>query len=285
VINSNFISISSKLIFNFTLPTLIFLKVSSLESASSIPFYTVGVIYSVTVVVFILTWLIAAKLIQSGACLGAFMQGSCRGNFATVGLAASAGLYGVEGLSEAALLLAFIVPLYNVLGVIALVVPLGAEHKLSRTEIMKELFLNPIVLAVIVALPFSYFGISLPALVQNTGNYLAELTIPLALIGIGGTLQFVSRDYSFKQALSSSLIKVILLPIIGMVVVMLLDFSIQTRGVLFIFFACPTTMATFVMAQAMGANDKLASAIVVISTCLSSVTMVLGLFILQQYFS
>lgn len=284
VINANFISISSKLVFNLTLPSLIFLKVSSLDSSTPVPFSIVAIIVSVTVGVFIVTWLIASKWIASGTSFGAFMQGSYRGNFATVGLAASAGVYGVDGLLQAALLLAFIVPVYNILGVIALVVPLGQEHQLSRTSIAKELFLNPIVLAVVIALPFAYFDLSLPLFIQNTGNYLAELTIPLALIGVGGTLQFVGRDYSFKQALSASLIKVMLLPSIGMAVAMAFGFRGQDLGILFIFFACPTTMATFIMAQAMGADDKLASAIVVISTCLSSLTILIGFFMFQHYF-
>ncbi len=281
VINANFISVSSKLVFNLTLPALIFLKVSSLDSSAPVPFSIVAIIVSVTVGVFIVTWLIAARWIASGASLGAFMQGSYRGNFATVGLAASAGVYGVDGLSQAALLLAFVVPLYNILGVIALVVPLGKEYKLSRIDIVKELFLNPIVLAVVFALPFSYFDLSLPSFVHNTGNYLAELTIPLALIGVGGTLQFVDRGYSFKQALLASIIKVVLLPLVGVGVASMFGFRGQDLGILFIFFACPTTMATFIMAQAMGADHKLASAIVAMATCMSAATMVVGLSLLD----
>ena len=281
VINDNFISVSSKLIFNITLPALIFLKVSSLDSNNPVPFDVVGVIYTVTIGVFVITWAFATRWVKAGASLGAFMQGSYRGNFATVGLAASAGVYGLEGLSQAALLLAFVVPLYNVLGVVALVVPLSKGRQLSRVRLFKEIFLNPIVLAVFIALPFSYFGVTLPSIVQNTGNYLAELTIPLGLIGVGGALQFASRSYSFAHALNASLVKIILMPAVGVVVALLCGFDSQTIGILFILFACPTTMATFIMAQAMGADDKLASAIVVISTCLSAITMLVGLFFLQ----
>jgi predicted permease len=219
--------------------------------------------------------------------MGAFMQGLYRGNFATVGLAASANLYGPEGLSQAALFLAFVVPLYNILGVIALSIPIGREHNITPYNIIKEIFLNPIVIGVIIAIPFAWFDIIIPSIISNTAAYLAELTIPLALLGIGGVLTFKNRDYSLTQAVTASLIKTVIFPVIGMCVAISLQdhfsFSQQTMGILFILFACPTTSATFIMAQAMGANGRLASAIVVISTCFAGLTMGAGLYLLTSY--
>ena len=48
--------------------------------------------------------------------------------------------------------------------------------------------LNPLILAVIVGLPFSYFKIKIPSVVNLTLGFLAELALPLALVGIGGSL-------------------------------------------------------------------------------------------------
>ncbi len=215
------------------------------------------------------------------------MQGIYRGNFATLGLALSSSLYGAQGLAEAALLLAFIVPLYNILAVIALAVPLGREQKITPARITKEIFLNPIMVAVIIAIPFAILSLEIPGVIKNTGSYLAELTIPLALLGIGGVLQLQKRDYSITTAISASLIKVIVIPIIGAITFLTLLTSVtlnhQTIGILFIVFACPTNSATFIMAQAMGANSQLASAIVVISTGLSGLTIGLGLYLLHTY--
>lgn len=280
LINDNFVTISSRLVFNATLPILIFLKVSTSSSLDTIPVDGVGIIYGVTIGVFVLTWWLAKHCIQRGADLGAFLQGSYRGNFATVGLAASAGIYGSEGLALAALFLAFVVPLFNVLGLVALLVPQGKERRLSRVQLIKELFLNPIMVAVILAIPLAYFSISLPIWATNTGQYLAQLTIPLALLGVGANMQFHGRDYSLTQACIASAIKIIVLPLAGIAIALILMLPAQTVGILFIFFACPTTMASFIVAQALGANEKLASAIVVISTCISPLTMVVGLNLL-----
>jgi predicted permease len=287
IINDNFVAISSKVIFTITLPTLIFINIASLKTDNiSSSLAMVLILYGVVTTVYILTWFISSFYISKGKDKAAFMQGIYRSNFATFGLAAAASLYGEEGLAEAALLLAFVVPLYNILGIIALTVPIAKEKQLSSAVIYREIFANPLAIGAIAAIPFAVFEITIPILVSNTAGYLADLTIPLALLGIGGVMQFRQRDYSIAEAISGSIVKVIVMPLVGMIVVALLQpylqLEKQTIGILFIVFACPTTSASFVMAQAMGANGYLASGIVVISTALSALTMSLGFYLLTS---
>ena len=54
-------------------------------------------------------------------------------------------------------------------------------------------------------------------------------------------------------------------------------------GILFILFACPTAIASFIMAEAMGSNSKLAANILLMTTLVSLVTITLGLFVLKEY--
>ncbi|MCK7523686.1 MAG: hypothetical protein MZV64_41655 [Ignavibacteriales bacterium] len=44
-----------------------------------------------------------------------------------------------------------------------------------------EIILNPLILAVIIALPFSYFKIQLPELILSTGGFVSDLALPLAI--------------------------------------------------------------------------------------------------------
>ncbi len=285
IINNNFVAISSKVIFTITLPTLIFINIAQLKIehlSTALPMIAVmaGVITSV----FILTWYGLRFFITDGKDVAAFLQGIYRSSFATLGLAASASLYGDEGLAKAALLLAFVVPLYNVLGVIALTLPIAKEKQLSRRVILRELLANPISIGAILALPFAIFNITIPTLAHQTANYLADLTIPLALLGIGGVMQLTQKNYYFSHAISASIIKVIAMPLLGILVILALHpyllLEKQTVAILFLVFACPTTSASFVIAKAMGANGYLASAIVVISTAMSAITMTTGFYLL-----
>ncbi len=78
-------------------------------------------------------------------------------NFAIVGFAIISKMFGDEALGKASIILAFILPLYNILAVIALTVPMRKEKKLNPKDTWLEILLNPLIIAVIIALPFSYF--------------------------------------------------------------------------------------------------------------------------------
>jgi predicted permease len=94
--------------------------------------------------------------------LSVFVQGAYRSNYAIVGLAIISKLFGESALGKATILLAFILPLYNVLAVIILTVPFRKERKLNLKTTLSEIVFNPLIVAVIAGLPFSYFKIKIP---------------------------------------------------------------------------------------------------------------------------
>jgi hypothetical protein len=65
---------------------------------------------------------------------------------------------------------------------------------------------------ILLGLPFGLLRISLPGIVKNSLGYISRLTLPLALIGIGGTLDLkglMSRKLLWTGA---SAIKLLVLP-------------------------------------------------------------------------
>jgi malonate transporter and related proteins len=282
IINDNFVSISSKLVFSISLPALIFSETAKVSIAEVINLKEIGFIYIVTIIVFLAVWLFSIPFIKSGSDRAVFIQGSFRGNFAIIGLALISNTFGHEGLSRASILLAFIIPLYNVLSVFALTVPLRKEKNIDFKGLVLEIIKNPLIIAVVVSLPFSFFEIKLPGIVSNVTDYLAALTLPLALIGVGGFLNFQDLKKASGIAFSSSFIKLILVPLIFSFVAYTISFDSTDLGVIFILLACPTAIASFIMAEAMGANGKLAGNIVLITTLGSIITISAGLFILKQ---
>jgi predicted permease len=282
LINDNFINLSSKIVFSVSLPVLIFMEVSSINFTSVRGFEIILFVYAVTIVSFGLSWLVASPLIKEGKDKGVFIQGSFRGNFAIIGLAILINLYGTEILGKASLVLAFTIPIYNILAIVALTVPVRKEKQLDLTRTVFEILKNPLFLAVIFALPFSYFKIEIPFILRKTGEYLSALTLPLALIGIGGFLSFTEAKKGSGIALISSFLKLVLLPGLGTYAAYLLGFRDEELGVLFILFASPTAIASFIMAEAMGMNSKLAGSILLITTLGSVFTISTGLFILKE---
>ncbi len=190
LINDVFISLSSKVVFTVALPALIFTEVSKLSLNEVLDFRIIIFVYAGTIISFLLVWFLSNPFIKEGNDRGVFIQGSFRGNFAIVGLALISSVFGSENLSKAALILGFTIPLYNVLAVIALTLPVRVERNLNYTHTFYEILKNPLIIAVLVGLLFSYFAIPIPDVISNTVDYVAALALPLALIGLGGFMKF-----------------------------------------------------------------------------------------------
>ncbi len=283
VINENFVEITSKFVFSISLPALIFMMISKIDLSEAIDLNQIGYIYFGTIVAFAAIWFTSIPFIKKGKDRSVFIQGAFRSNFAIVGFAIISKMFGYEALGKASIILAFILPLYNVLAVIALTVPMRKEKKLNPKDTLLEILLNPLIIAVIVALPFSYFKIQLPSMIEITGTFLADVALPLALVGIGGSLNFLSIKKASSLAFSSAFIKLIIVPFVLTLGAYYYGFRDIDLGLVFILFACPTAIVSFIMAEAMGANSKLAGNIVLISTVASVFTMAVGIVILKEF--
>ena len=282
LINDNFVSLSSKIVFNVSLPVLIFVEIAKINLDVILDFKLILFVYIGTLIAFFLIWIFSIPFIKEGKDQSVFLQGSFRGNFAIVGLALIANLYGPEKLGKASLVLAFTIPLYNVLAVIALTVPVRKEKNMDMKKTLWEILKNPLVLGVLVALPFSYFKIQINDLILTTANYVAALALPLALLGIGGFLNFDDVKEGFKLTGISTIIKLIIIPSAATVAAYNLGFIGDNLGIIFILFGCPTAIASFIMAEAMAVNSKLAGNILLVTTVFSVFTISIGLFILKQ---
>jgi len=282
VINENFVDVTSKFVYSVSLPALVFINITEIDLSEAIDFSQIIYIYAATLITFFLIWLFSIPFIKEGKNLSVFVQGAYRSNFAIVGFAIVSKLFGSYALGKAAIVLAFILPLYNILAVIILTVPLRKEKKLNLKSTVFEILFNPLIIAVIVGLPFSYFKIEIPSFINLTIGFLAELALPLALIGIGGSLNLQNIKKASGLAFTSSAIKIILIPLLLTLGALHFGFRGIELGIMFVLFASPTAIVSFIMAEAMGANSKLAGNIVLISTVASVFTIAVGIVILRE---
>ena len=281
IINENFVDITSKFVFSVSLPALVFLNICDIDLTRAIDVTQISYILIATLVSFLIIWILSIPFIKDGKNLSVFVQGAFRSNFAIVGFAVISKLFGNSALGKASLILAFILPLYNILAVVILTIPLRHEKKMNYKSTFKEILLNPLIVAVIVALPFSYFKIKIPDMIAQTGGFLSDIALPLALVGIGGSLNFANLKKASGLAFTSSAIKIILLPVILTFGAYEIGYTGIELGIMFILFACPTAIVSFIMAEAMGANSKLAGNIVLVSTIGSVFTIAAGIVILR----
>lgn len=283
IIDQGFIDTSSRLVFTITLPVLVFMSISRMNFQAVFNPQLMGYFVVSTLIIVPFIWLISRYFIKDPADLGVFIQGSFRGNYGIIGLAISFNMFGNSGLALASLLLVCVIPLYNVLSVLALSLPMQQSSGPSIIRPIKEIARNPLIIAVLLALPFSYYGWGLPSVGDKIGTYFANLTLPLALLAIGGSLNLKSLRNTSGQSGWSTLIKLIIMPLILTLGAWLYGFKGQELGILFVLFGCPTAAASFIMAKAMGGNAQLAANIILTTTLGSLITLSSGIYFLRLW--
>lgn len=281
IVSENFNSFTSKVVFNVAMPAMLFKELSNFPIGEIFNLLQVIFVIAAVFAMFLLAWLVSAFLCRDGRDQGAFIQGAFRGNFAILGFAFVRNAFGEQALGRAAIVLAVIMPIYNILSIIALTAPLRKEKALSVWMLIKIIAANPLILALAAALPFSIFRIPVHSIISQSINYLAALTLPLALIGIGSSLSFKSIRENQKLSIAAASIKIIVMPVLCTTAAVLLGFRGEELGILYFMFAAPTAIASYIMAAAMGSNAKLAGDIVLVSTIASIFTISVGIYLLK----
>ncbi|MGB0467210.1 MAG: AEC family transporter [Pontibacterium sp.] len=283
LIDEAFVATSSRLVFTLTLPTLVFMAISRTDFQSVFNPQQLIYFLTATLSTFVLLWWLASRWISEGRDLGVFIQGAFRGNYGIIGLAVSYNLFAEEGLAQASILLAMVIPLYNVLSILALTLPMQREGGLKFGQAVLEIIKNPLILSVLLALPFSFLGWQLPDVIQKTGGYFANLTLPLALLAIGGSLSIKSLRDTSGMAFWATAAKLVIIPVILTLGAGLVGFEGQDLAMLFILFGCPTAAASFVMAKSTGGNAQLAANIILTTTLGSVLSLSAGIYLLRVW--
>ncbi len=278
-IDMPFINTASSLVFKATMPTLLFLSIIKADLASALQPGLIIYYLAVTTLCFLLIWVWAIWR-SPRLDRGVFVQGAFRGNCGIVGLALAASMYGDYGLSLGGIMAGGVIVLNLVLSaiILALYSPTASSN---LTSIFREIAVNPLIISILAAIPVAYSGITLPTWLMTSGEYFGSLSLPLALICIGGSLTLKAVNQTRGQALEASLWKIIAMPALGVIMALPLGFRGAELGILFLFLASPGAAISYVMAKAVGGNEQLAANIIVISTFGSMATVSLGIFLLK----
>lgn len=275
-----FVDDASRLVFMITLPVLLFINIFTADAklGQELPLLAAG--FLGTVITIPLAWVVARPLARGDR--SAFIQGAFRGNLGIIGLAWAANAYGSSGLAQAALLMAVVTILYN-LAAVVLFAMYSQQASFSWKKLAKDIAQNPLIVAIVLALICKQLGVKLPAILLQTGDYLASITLPLALLCIGASLDFSLLRRSSLAAFGAVGFKLLIVPAVLLAFGWLFQLPSQSMGVLLLLAASPSATVSFIMARAMGGNSQLAANIVALSTLLSIVTASLGLALLEVY--
>jgi predicted permease len=204
---------------------------------------------------------------------GVFIQGAFRGNLGIIGIALVFNAYGTKMLAVASLYMALIAIIDNPLSILILKPKAHKPHKSILT--------NPIIIAVFLGLVFSGLQVPIPTFIGQSGQYLAQMTLPLALICIGGSLYWENFQSHPKDVIWATVCKLLLMPLLGTALAIYLGFKDQELGLIYLMLSSPTAVSSYIMAKKLTAHGTIAAEIIALSTASSIPIITLGLILLQ----
>lgn len=282
LVDSSFLYQMNRLIYYVALPALLFHKVAKADfSASFNALLLLGMMLSV-VIAFGVSYGYSLLRGYAPKTRGAFCQGAFRGNMAYIGLAIAFNAYGEEGFAIAGILVGFLVPFFNFLAVLALLIPQQqSEHKLGKSFWAYQFAFNPLMIASFLGIIWSFFDLSTPFVLDKTLNIVTGMSLPLALIAIGASFSPQRLRGELMKAILATGIKIVWLPLLTAAILYFFGVRGLDLAIGVIFAGAPTAPGAYIMAQQLNSDAELSASIIMLSTLLSVVTISIALYFLK----
>jgi len=279
-IQPEFLGPANRLVYYMAIPAMIFHAISKASLKTQFDVAVLFITLFSVLAVFAVSWCVGVLWRIERRELGTFIQTSFHGNLGYIGLAVAYYSLGDDGFVRASIIAGFIMILQNFLAVVAL--QLNSKN-ISPTGNTKSVILrimgNPVILSALAGILFSLTGFRLPLVISRSLDILSGLALPMALILIGASLSFKLMRLKISQILSSSFLKLILLPALGFVIYRLFDIDLKNYLPGLVLLASPTATLAYVMAKEMNGDTDFAVAAISTCTMLSAATFTLWLHI------
>lgn len=284
-IGESFVDPCEKIVFKVALPVMLFLEVAGAEKLSQGDFKLILYCICSVTAVFVLVSLSSLLFVKKDY-RGAFVQGAARSNFAVLGIPLVSSMFGESGSKAIALVMPFIIIMFNAYSVIVLSLFSNGEKKESFGKTLKKLLVNivtnPLIISVFLALPVMYFGIDLPTFADKSLEYIGAMTTPLSLICLGANFKISAIKGRAGASIAATALKLIILPLVTVAVAALLGFRDESLGTVFVLFGAPSSVSSYIMARNMNNDSDLAAQILLFSTMLCLFTVFAGVFVLKS---
>ncbi|RTE64975.1 AEC family transporter [Amphritea opalescens] len=271
---------AERLIYFLLFPLLLVHKLS-LADVGAVPVADVALAVALLLFAGTLVLLVIQRLKPlDGGSFTSVYQGGIRFN-TYVGLAASAAIFGDSGVAIAAVIIAVMIPLLNLLCV--LIFSLYTRKDAGYLSALWAILKNPLIIACFIGIFLNLSGIGLPWAVASVAGLASGMALPLALLAVGAGLNLTALRKAGGAVIYSSAVKLLLFPVVMLFICRLFIDSLEVAQVLLLFSALPTAPSAYVLARQLGGDATLMSAIITGQTLLSMLLMPIVLSILPSF--
>lgn len=270
----------NSLVFYTLLPIMLFNNIYRSDIRANTNLRCLGLALAIIFVMFALTWHFIKHIEPADELRGVMIQASFRSNFLLLGVPLIQELCPNADLATVSVLLAVVVPCFNVLAVFTLE-RFGSSH-VSYRQVFLGILKNPLIIASAAGVLASLSGVRLPAFVMNPVSQMGTAASPVALLLLGAEFELHSlREHRRNLAVCTAM-RLIVYPAAALPVAALFGLRGPEFAALISMFATPAAVSSFSMAVQMGGNAELAACAVTTTTLLSSVTMFFWIFLFKS---
>lgn len=280
----------NRLVFWVALPAVLFIETAQTRLATGVAARTAAAMLLANLLVAIAAWIAGSWMRLPLPTLRSFVQGSFRGNFAYVGLPVI--FFAIpDKASHPVILLAFAgLTIVNNAAAVILLTPFEKRESGESASIASAIaravagvFRNPLVIACLLGVAAAAlkarFGLEIPLTLSRALGAAGGISMGGALIALGGGLDIGRIRGMVRLAAFSSAFRLVVCPLLGLLTVRLLGVAGDMRTAVLLFLSTPAAVASYVMADQMGADRDLAGSIVVLSTIAALPTMAVVLML------
>ncbi len=189
-----------------------------------------------------------------------------------IGFAILGRLHAEAGIAAMAVMQSVMIPVVNIAAVWAL-----ARH--ARSGIARELIRNPLIIATAAGVAWSFSGLPLPGVANQTLERLAQAALPLGLIAVGASIRLDGTAGSKEFIAYVTAVKLLAVPLIAWLVANALGLSGVYLIAAIIFCALPASPTCFILAARMGGDGRLVAKILAVQIVAAAVTLPLWLYV------
>jgi predicted permease len=280
LVKEDFLKQLNTTVFKCFFPFIMFNNLYDVDFSTLRGSYYVVFAFVATVVLIIVSCLVIPIFVKENKRRGVMIQASFRSKAVLYAIPLVESVYGPVGAVKACILIAFIVPLYNIVSVVVL------ECYRGKSVTVKKLLLNvlknPLIIGAIAGVIFNLLPVTMPECLASPVSVLAGIATPMSLFVLGGTLHISDMGRNKVPLVITTVQKLIVVPAIVVCLMRLgvFDFAAEESFAVFCSFATPVAAASFPMAQSMGGDAALAGEYVVVTTLCSIFTIFVWILVL-----
>lgn len=296
LISEEHVPVLNKLTYNFGLSALVFINITENKFSDIFDVKLLKVLLP-AYFIYIATVFLALYFTKINIrTKSAIVVSAFRNNMAFIGMPILLYSFGNLASAKASIVIAVLLPLNIIMTAllfqifnVSLTKPEDGQNGIAAgfnvKRLLKEIFLDPVIIAVAAGLLISYFNLLLPIPIKNIFSILSDMAVPLALISIGASFKFLHVKNNLKYLALISVSKLVVFPLIAMLFSFyVFKLASLDASVIVILFGTPIAVATYIQSAKYDTDHDFISSAIITSTIASAVTLSAWLFIVKMIF-